>query len=79
MDQIDDDYWYKHRDELRSGMVFRTRCWGTVKLDRPVPGDGTQWYVANLFDNLYYISWCYGDNRVEPGDLIGQPLREEES
>ena len=56
--------WYERRDELKPGMVFRS-CWGVVKLDRRVPGDGTQWYVANRSGG----SWSYEDGTIEPGDL----------
>lgn len=59
------DYWYDHRDELEPEMCFRMYDDSTIKLDRRVPGDGTQWYVAIL----YKFGWCYEDTRIEPGDL----------
>ena len=58
-------YWYEHRDELEAGMVFDT-VWGVVMLDRRVPGDGTDWYVA---DRSPAGQWHYEDNRIHPGDL----------
>ncbi len=41
-EQID---WYERRNELEQGMVFSS-CWGIVKLERMVPGDGTQWFAS---------------------------------
>lgn len=68
--------WYERRHELESGQVFRDYEGEKVKLDRRVPGDGTQWYVATwnigyfVNDNNYANpSWCYDDTRIEPGDL----------
>ena len=55
--------WYEQRDKLESGQVFMANQ-GIVKLDRRVPGDGTQWYVAEWSDG-----WVYEDNTIEPGDL----------
>lgn len=57
--------WYERRDELRSGMVFTTHEEAVVKLDRPVPGDGTKWFVLDL----YGPSWADEGSTVEPGDL----------
>lgn len=59
------DYWYEHRDELKSGQIFKMYDGSLVKLDRRVPGDGTQWYVADWWDG-----WEYTDSKIEPGDLI---------
>lgn len=61
--------WYERRDELREDMVFRS-CFGTVKLDRRVAGDGTKWFVASWSSG----SWCYDDGTCEPGDLEGEPI-----
>ena len=58
--------WYERRDELESGMVFRTCEGGLVKLDRPVEGDATQWHVADLWGK----SWAWMDSIVEPADLV---------
>lgn len=60
--------WYEKRDELRCGMVFRTLGDDLVKLDYPVPGDGTKWRVANWSGN----SWAYYEDTIEPGDLVGR-------
>lgn len=57
--------WYERRDELEPGQVFRDYEGDLVKLDRRVPGDGTQWYVATWWGH----SWYYGDTAIEPGDL----------
>lgn len=58
--------WYEHRDELRQDQIFVTLSGGFVKLDRTVPGDGTQWYVANWWNG----SWAYMDDTLEPGELM---------
>lgn len=60
--------WYERRNELRSGMVFRTMAGDVLRLDRTVPGDGTKWYVEN-WDN----GWFSYDSTIEPGDLVGEP------
>ncbi|MYM92688.1 hypothetical protein [Duganella vulcania] len=65
----DPDYWYVHKHELEPGMVFRTTDNSLVKLDGRVPGDGTQWYVAEWCGG----SWAYMDSKIEPGELIGLP------
>jgi hypothetical protein len=57
--------WYAHRDELEPGQVFRDFEGDLVMLDRTVPGDGTQWYVAIQCNG----SWSYDDTIIEPGDL----------
>jgi hypothetical protein len=51
-------------------MIFKDYDGDFVKLDREVPGDATQWYVAAWSDG----SWGYYDRRIEPGDLRGEPL-----
>ena len=61
--------WYERRHELRSGMVFEDYEGDLVMLDRDVPGDGTKWYVATLWNG----SWCYMDHTIEPSDLRGEP------
>jgi hypothetical protein len=58
--------WYERRDELQPEMVFRDYHGDLVKLDRRVPGDGSQWYVAVRWGN----SWSYDDSIIEPGDLV---------
>lgn len=57
--------WYERRDELESGQVFTDYEGDRVMLDRRVPGDGTQWYVATWWGD----SWSYMDTIIEPGDL----------
>lgn len=57
--------WYERRDELDAGDVFTLQGGGIVKLDYRVPGDGTQWYVADWSGG----SWAYWDSKIEPGDL----------
>ena len=56
--------WYDRRDELEPEQVFKATDGSIVKLDRRVPGDGTQWYVADWFNG-----WSYYDDTIEPGDL----------
>lgn len=64
--------WYERRNELEPDHVFRMYDGSLVKLDRRVPGDGTQWYVADWYGN----HWSYEDHAIEPGDLRGEPLPE---
>jgi hypothetical protein len=61
--------WYERRHELESGMVFRDLQGDLVQLDRSVPGDATQWYVADWWNG----SWAWMDSIIEPGDLRGEP------
>jgi len=60
--------WYERRSELKADMVFSTYDGSLVKLDRPVPGDATKWYVADWTGR----SWSYCDGTNEPGDLVDQ-------
>lgn len=66
--------WYERRDELEAEMIFDS-CWGFVKLDRSVPGDGTKWYVASWLKGytqgktVVADHWSYEDSTIEPGDL----------
>lgn len=62
------DYWYDNRQLLKHGQVFRTEHQGIVKLDRPVPGDGTDWYFAN--HDQGGNRWDHYDDTIHPGDLI---------
>ena len=57
--------WYERRNELEGGMVFRDYEGDLVMLDRRVPGDATQWYVARMCGG----AWSYEDSIIEPGDL----------
>lgn len=57
--------FYELRHTLAPEQVFRDHEGDLVKLDRRVPGDGTQWYVATWWGS----SWAYMDSVIEPGDL----------
>jgi hypothetical protein len=71
--------WYDHRDELRPGMVFES-CWGIVRLDHRVPGDGSQWSCdvwiegrPDLPGTIYEKGRFSGDEmKIEPGDLTNR-------
>lgn len=58
--------WYERSDELWPEQIFVTNEREIVKLDRGVPGDGTDWYVADWSGK----SWSYMDRRIHPGDLF---------
>lgn len=67
--------WYERQNELEPDMVFNS-CWGVVRLDHRVPGDGSKWRVASW--NAGYADkagkivargWCYDEGTIEPGDL----------
>lgn len=68
--RVAENYWYHHRHDLESGMVFLTAD-GVVKLDRGVPGDATQWYAADWNDG-----WAYYDSTIEPGDLLSSVIED---
>ncbi len=57
--------WYEHRNELNPGDVFKTYDDCVIRLDRRVPGDGTDWY-ADVWMNGHFS--CE-DARIHPGDL----------
>ena len=57
--------WYDRRDELRPDQVFTDFEGDLLKLDRGVPGDGTDWYAA-VWCNGH---WSYEDCRIHPSDL----------
>lgn len=57
--------WYKFQSQLSPGDVFLHVDGGEVKLLERVPGDGSQWHVADWYDG-----WAYYDRRIEPGDLV---------
>lgn len=61
--QID---WYERRSELRVGQVFSTMHGAIVRLDRRVPGDGTDWYADVLIGETFSCE----DHQVHPGDLV---------
>jgi len=65
MTEID---WYERRNELEPGQVFTTYEGRQVKLDRRVPGDGTDWYVLSRYGD----KWIDDDNRIHPGDLVSR-------
>jgi hypothetical protein len=80
MTERNSDYWYDNRHLLESGQIFALHDGSIVKLDRRVPGDGTQWYVASRYRGYAQngvtvpASWAYEDDVIEPGDLRGDPL-----
>lgn len=59
--------WYERCHELLPGQIFITHNGEIVQLDRRVPGDGTDWYVAD-----WWNGWSYMDSRIHPGDLAEQ-------
>lgn len=61
--QID---WYERRYDLEPGQVFTTRQDVKIRLDRRVPGDGTDWY-ADIWHNNH---WSCEDYTIHPADLI---------
>lgn len=61
------DYFYEHQHDLDPEQVFRTDYGNVVKLGRPVPGDGSKWYVADF--NVHTGKWCYVGSTLEPGEL----------
>lgn len=84
-----EDYWYEHRHELKYGMVFRDYEGSLVRLNRRVPGDGTDWYADVWYsdrpdvpvyesrpDGPWYEKghWSCDDYRLHPSDLRGDPL-----
>lgn len=56
--------WYDRRHELRVDQVFREQSGLIVKLDRTVPGDGSDWYVLE-----WHNGWFAYDRRIHPSDL----------
>jgi len=65
------DYWYENRHLLQSGMIFELEDGDVVQLDRPVPGDGTDWYVLDRTDGWGGRDggWAAYDTRIHPTDL----------
>lgn len=57
--------WYERCDELEEGQIFSTLAGEIVRLDRRVPGDGTDRYVAD-----WWNGWSYMDSKIHPGDLF---------
>ena len=60
--------WYDCREDLRPGDQFLMKDGSYVELDRRVPGDGTQWYVADWCSG----GWAHYDSTIEPGDLLAR-------
>lgn len=50
---------------LEPGQIWRTHWDSLVRLERPVPGDGTKWFVSIWWNG----SWACMDEIVEPSDL----------
>ena len=63
--------WYARRNELEPGQVLKC-LGGVVMLDSRVAGDGTKWNVLDWHDG-----WCCYDSEIEPGDLEGEPMKDE--
>lgn len=65
------DYWYDHRSELSPDNICILDDGSVVKLDRRVPGDGTDWYVLDWTKSVYEESfyWSDNDSRIHPGDI----------
>lgn len=57
--------WYERCDELEEAQIYLTHSGDIVKLDRRVPGDGTDWYVADWTGR----NFSYTDTRLHPGEL----------
>lgn len=55
-------------DVLYSDQVYTTINNEDVKLDRPVPGDGTRWYAYTKCP--YTGRWSSDFIQVEPSDLL---------
>lgn len=66
------DYWYENRDRLEPGHVVILEDGSTVKLDRRVPGDGTDWYVLDWWGEDGG-GWFDDDRRIHPGDIKKGP------
>lgn len=62
------DYWYDNKHLLRADMVFQCSDGSIIRLDRRIPGDGTEWYALEWIDGR----WCAEDLTVHPGDFLEQ-------
>lgn len=66
--------WYERRNELEPEQVFRS-CYGIVKLDHRMPGDGTDWVVQTWYAGRPGVPgyerghWSYDEASIHPGDL----------
>lgn len=65
------DYWYEHRGRLNCGDVCVLEDGSTVKLDRRVPGDGTDWYVLDYVKSYHdgHMYWTDENSRVHPSEI----------
>lgn len=63
------DYWYNNRDRLNPGHVCILEDGLTVRLDRRVPGDGTDWYC----DVWVNGSWICENHKIHPSDINKGP------
>lgn len=67
--------WYERSHELDPGMVFES-CYGIVRLDHRVPGDGTDWSCDVWYEGRPDVPgyetgyWSADECRIHPGDLI---------
>jgi hypothetical protein len=58
--------WYEVRDELMPGQIFLTKHGDRIMLDRRIPGDGTDWYCADWWND----TWSYMETKIHPSDLV---------
>ena len=59
------DYWYDNKHLLRADMVFKCDDGSIIKLDRRIPGDGTEWYALEWLEDR----WGAEDLTGHPGDF----------
>lgn len=69
------DYWYDNRDRLNQGDVCTLENGSVVKLDRRVPGDGTDWYVLDYVQHYFDKHWYWTDNdsKIHPSEILKGP------
>ena len=69
------DYWYENCDRLNPGNVCILEDGTTVKLDRRVPGDGTDWYVLDQEKSYVYghLYWTDNNSRIHPSEIKKGP------
>lgn len=65
------DFYYENRHKLNVGDICLLEDGSIVKLDRRVPGDGTDWYVLDYTKSYHDGRWYYSDedNRIHPSDI----------
>lgn len=74
-DITEPSYFYENKEDLQHGMVFEASEDRVVMLDRPIPGDGTDWYVLSVDDDIYRgdsTQWSAYDDTIHPTDLRKQ-------